>query len=373
MHAPALRALLLRGSVVAAANWPVVIAQAIAESIVKALAGIPLAGAAVLLLVLSVPNALPVAGQFRDGAAAVLATLATVPAALAGVAVSALVAGLGAIVFGAAIKAGTVTVIVAGEARAGPLTGPLRVGDLAAAHAWSRTRFMSGCRRYGRRFVHLALALAVVDGAIALGYAAAVVQAYRGFVSVAASWWLPPAVVGVSGIALAASIVAELVYRLAQLVLVIEDARAVDAVRGALGFVRRDALAVARLCVASVLLSALAFVVTLIAAAAFGLVSFVPVAGVAVLPLQAAVWVVRGLTLPFIELVALAAYAAVYRRPASAGSASPAAWPEASPMPGPLSGPMPGPAPTPFRGKASPASAPPIPAAATEPPRRFPA
>jgi hypothetical protein len=354
MHAPALRALLLRGSVVAAANWPVVIAQAIAESIVKALAGIPLAGAAVLLLLLSVPNALPAAGQLRDGATAVLATLATVPAALAGVAVSALVAGLGAIVFGAAIKAGTVTVIVAGEARAGPLAGPLRVADLAAAHAWSRARFMSGCRRYGPRFVHLALVLAVVEGAIALGYAAAVVQAYRGFVSVTASWWLPPVVVGVSGIALAASIAAELVYRLAQLVLVIEDAGAVDAGRGALAFIRRDALAVARLCVASVLLSALAFVVTLIAAAAFGLVSFVPVAGVAVLPLQAAVWVVRGLTLPFIELAALAAYAAVYRRPApaTAGLASPAAASRPGSKPGPTPASKPEPAPTPCRGPA---------------------
>jgi len=331
MDAPALRPLLLRGSVVATANWPVVVAQAIAESIVKALAGIPIAGAAVLLVLLSVPNALPATGPVREGAAAVLATLATVPAALAGVAASAFVAALGAIVFGAAIKAGTVTVIVAGEARAGSLAGPLRVADLAGAQAWSRARFMGGCQRYGRRFVHLALALAVTEGAIALGYAAAVVQAYRGFVSVAPAWWLAPAVVVVSAIALAASIVAELVYRLAQLALVIEDAGAADAVRGAIAFVRRDALVVARLCVASVLLSTLAFVVTLTVAAAFGLVSFVPVAGVAVLPLQAAVWLVRGLMLPFIELAALAAYSAVYRRQAASASgrlASSAATPE---------------------------------------------
>jgi hypothetical protein len=76
---------------------------------------------------------------------------------------------------------------------------------------------------------------------------------------------------------------------------------------------------VARIGLAAVALSTLAFVVSLVAAAAFGLVSFVPVAGVAVLPLQAAVWVLRGLMFPFIELAALAAYAAVYRRaPASA-------------------------------------------------------
>ena len=62
----------------------------------------------------------------------------------------------------------------------------------------------------------------------------------------------------------------------------------------------------------------------LLAAAAFGLVSFVPVAGIAVLPLQAAVWVVRSLMLPFIDLAALAAYASVYRRAAPAASWSPA-------------------------------------------------
>ena len=94
------------------------------------------------------------------------------------------------------------------------------------------------------------------------------------------------------------------------------------ALRGAGGFVRREALIVARLCLAALVLSALTFAIALLAAAAVGLVSFVPVAGVVVLPLQAAVWVVRGLTLPFIDLAALAAYASVYR-----------AWPEgASPQ-----------------------------------------
>jgi hypothetical protein len=365
MDAPRLRTLLLRGSVVAVANWPVVVAQGIAESVVKALAGIPLAGAAVLLLLLSVPNAGPVLPPVLDGAAAALSALATVPAALAGVVVSAIVAAVGAIVFGAAIKAGTVTVLAAGEARARPMaSGPLRIADLTAAHAWSRARFMGGCARFGPRFVRLGLALAVIEGAIALAYATAVVQAYRGFVSVADSWWIAPAVVAVSMIALAVSIGAELVYRLAQLVLVIEDASGVDAVRGALAFVRRDALVVARICVAALILSTLAFVITLIAAAAFGFVSFVPVAGVAVLPLQAAVWVVRGLMLPFIELAALAAYAAAYRRQATPAARPDRAggWPAQASVPGPqdqMSRPEP--------------AAPPIRAAAAEPGRWFPA
>ena len=108
MDAPALRALLLRGSVVAAANWPVVMAQAIAESIVKALAGIPLAGAAVLLLLLSVPNTLPAVapavGPVRDGAARCWPRSPPRRPPWLAVAASAVVAALGATCFGAAIR-----------------------------------------------------------------------------------------------------------------------------------------------------------------------------------------------------------------------------------------------------------------------------
>jgi hypothetical protein len=317
MDAPRLRSVLLRSSVIAAANWPAVVTQFVVESVVKALAGIPIAGAAVLLLLLSVPDT---TAPERDGLAAALAALATAPVALAAVAASALIAAAGAIAFGAVIKAGTVAVIAAGEARARPVVGSLRGGDLAAAHAWSRRRFVAACGRFGGRFVRLGLAFALIEALVALAYASAVVQAYRGFVSIAASWWIAPAVVAAASLlALAASLAAELIYRLAQLVIVVEDRDAGPAVGGALALVRARTLVVARVWLAALLCSATAFVVTLVAAAAFGLVSFVPVAGVAVLPLQAAVWVVRGLLLPFIDLAALAAYAALYRgRAASA-------------------------------------------------------
>jgi hypothetical protein len=325
MDAPRLRSVLLRSSVIAAANWPAVVTQFVVESVVKALAGIPVAGAAVLLLLLSVPDA---SAPDRDGLAAGLAVLATAPAALAAVAASAVIAAAGAIAFGAVIRAGTVAVIVTGEARARGVGRPLRGGDLIAAQAWSRRRFVAACGRFGGRFVRLGLGFALIEAIVALGYASAVVQAYRGFVSISASWWIAPAVALASLVALAASLAAELIYRLAQLVLVVEDGGAWAAVRGARALVRAEPLLVARIWLAALLCSATAFVVTLIAAAAFGLVSFVPVAGVAVLPLQAAVWVVRGLLLPFIDLAALAAYSAVLRRrraatspgtPASAG------------------------------------------------------
>jgi hypothetical protein len=318
-----LRTWLGRGGLIAAANWPAVVAQFLAESIVKILAGLPLAAAAALMLVLSTPGAAAPAGTGELAGA--LAALAGEPAALAAVASSAIVAGLGALVFAAVVKAGSVTVIVAGERRARPgLPRPFRAAAVAAARAWSPARFALGCRRLGGRFVTLALLLGVIDAALALAYALTVVQAYRAFVSLAASWWIPAAMLAVSAVALALSSAADVIYRLAQLVVAVEDVPAADAVRGAIGVLRRAPLPIARIWVATVILNTMVLVATLVAAAAFGPVAFVPVVGVLVWPLQGAVWIVRGLLLPFIELAALAAYLMVYRQAAASPAA---AWP----------------------------------------------
>jgi hypothetical protein len=326
-----LRTWLVRGGVIAAANWPTVVAQFAAESIVKVLAGLPLAAAAALVVVLSIPDAGADTTQGGDVAAA-LAALATEPAALAAVVASAIVAGLGGLVFGAVVKAGTVAVIVAGERRARPrLARPLRATAVLAARAWSPARFRGGCRRFGRRFVVLALLLGAIDAALALGYAVTVVQAYRAFVSLAASWWIPAAMLGVSVVALAASSAADLVYRLAQLVVAVDDAPVRGGLAGAVAFLRRAPLPIARIWVAAVILSTVVLIGSLVAAAAIGPVSFVPVVGIVVWPLQGAVWIVRGLLLPFIELAALAAYVMVYRQTASSPAALAEAWPAERP------------------------------------------
>ena len=329
MDAPRLRSLLLRGSLIAAANWPVVIARGISESVVRALAGIPVAGAAMLLLLVSVPNASP--GPAIDSAAAALTALATVPAALAGVAVSAIVAARrdrvrrgdqGGQRRGDRCRRGARP---CGDGRIAARPGPLRGARVVAGPVRGRLRALRPALRAPRSRPRRARGRR--RSRLRRGSSR---QAYRTFVSLAASWWIAPAVVAVSAIALALSIVAELGYRLTQLVMVAGDCGLRAAITGASGFMRRHTLVVARVCVAALVLSALTFAITLVAAAAFGLVSFVPVAGVAVLPLQAAVWVVRGLMLPFIDLAALAAYASVYPAspegsvPERSGTASPA-------------------------------------------------
>jgi hypothetical protein len=314
---PRLRTLLLRGALVTTANWPLVVAQFVAESAVRLIAGIPVAGGAALLLVLAVPEGLaPAGGTAPDAAVTAIAELARVPAALAGLAAAAVIAGLGGLVFGAVVKAGTVAVVVQGERRARPLQAgqPLRIADLHGARAWSPAAFMAGAATFGPRFVRLGLVFAAAEIAVALGYGASVVGAYRAFVSIASSWWLAPALLAASLVAAAVLSAADLGYRLAQLIVVADDVAVRAALGRAIGFVRTETLAVVRIFVAAFVVVTIGVVATLAAAAAFGFVSFVPVAGVAVLPLQAAVWVVRGLMFPFIELAALAAYAAVYRR-----------------------------------------------------------
>jgi hypothetical protein len=63
-----------------------------------------------------------------------------------------------------------------------------------------------------------------------------------------------------------------------------------------------------------------------LATAGLGLISFVPLVGIAVLPLQAAAWLVRGIVFQFLGLTAFGGYLALYRAAvmAPAGNLQPA-------------------------------------------------
>jgi hypothetical protein len=53
---------------------------------------------------------------------------------------------------------------------------------------------------------------------------------------------------------------------------------------------------------------------SILATAGLGLIAWVPFVGLAVMPLQAAFWLARGLVFQFIDFTALTAYLAQYRR-----------------------------------------------------------
>jgi hypothetical protein len=72
-------------------------------------------------------------------------------------------------------------------------------------------------------------------------------------------------------------------------------------------------------CVVTVGLVVLATAASFVAATALGLVSFVPIVGLAVWPLQLLALALRSLVLQYISLSAIGAYSALYRGQASEG------------------------------------------------------
>ncbi|HEY7056641.1 MAG TPA: hypothetical protein VH458_08965, partial [Vicinamibacterales bacterium] len=57
----------------------------------------------------------------------------------------------------------------------------------------------------------------------------------------------------------------------------------------------------------------IATVASILATAGLGLIAFVPLVGLAVLPLQFAAWLVRGIVFEYLALAALGAYLSHYR------------------------------------------------------------
>ena len=61
------------------------------------------------------------------------------------------------------------------------------------------------------------------------------------------------------------------------------------------------------------LLVAVATIASILATAGLGLIAFVPLVGLAIVPLQAAAWLVRGFVFEYLALTALGAYLTQYR------------------------------------------------------------
>jgi hypothetical protein len=69
-----------------------------------------------------------------------------------------------------------------------------------------------------------------------------------------------------------------------------------------------------------------ATIASMLATAGLGLVSFVPLVGLAVFPLQAAAWLVRGLVFQYLGLSALGAYISLYRPVDAPGAGTLHSW-----------------------------------------------
>jgi hypothetical protein len=321
-----LRPALKRGAIVTAANWPVVLLQFVAESNFKLLVGVPVVGGVVLVgLALGRDVGDLLRGDLRSVAAEIGTGLLGQPLAFAAFVSALAISILGGAALAFLVKGGTVTVLVRGEAQAAAVERPpLRLEIVAGAMAYSIETFTTGARRLFTRYV--ALGLTLIGAYVASGgaYLALVLWALPDASEQASllAWTLLAA--GSSSVLLVWITLVNFVYLILQLVIAAEDCSVGASLRRAAGFLRsagRDVLLVFAVILGLVVLATAA---SLVATAGLGLISFVPLVGLAAFPLQAAAWLVRGLLFQYLELTALSAYSSLHRRwrAAAAGAAS---------------------------------------------------
>jgi len=277
--------------------------QASTDAIVKVVVAVPAVGGIVLAaLVIGAEPPTLLTLDLRDMVTTVVGLLTARPGTLAAFLAAVVTAVLGGSLFAFAIKAGSVAVIVASERQGGPVEDPpLSVDQVTAISAFTIDGFASAVRRFGWRFVRLGCGLLTAYLAMGAAFVAIVLD---GTVMVAAAATL--------ALVLAVTVV-NLFYLLAQVALVSEDCGAAMACRRVIAVFLRTWSAVARVCGFILAVVAGATIASILATAALGLVGFVPFVWFAVLPLQVAAWVLRGLVFQYIALGAVAAYASVYR------------------------------------------------------------
>jgi hypothetical protein len=303
-----LKLTLKRGALVAAANWPLTIVQAVADSLFKLLVAAPLFGGIFLvaLVVGAEPDTL-LSLELRDLATTIAASLLSKPMVLlAWVAALAVVIGGGSL-FVFLIKGGAVSILVRGERNAGPIELPPLLPDvIAQASAYSVDAFIEGASRLFPAYARLGLVLMALYLASGTGFIALL-----GAIRSAGEGWGLTALVTAAFVAWITLI--NLVYLLTQIVIASDGCSVATAIPRALAFIRRE-----RRTVGSVFLVVLALVIfatgaSVLATTALGLIAFVPLFGFVFIPLSLLAWMLRALVFQYIGLSSIGAYLKLYR------------------------------------------------------------
>ena len=315
-HAPGLKVALKRGALIAAANWPLVAAQFIAESTLKLLLAVPVLGGIFLVaLLMDADVGELISGSPSEIVQAVFnAMRASPPALVAFVAAFLLVmAGGSALTF--VVKAGTVAVLANAEAAAGAIERPpLSLRALRRANVTDIEPFLAGCERLWVRYVKLGGCLLLVYVGTAVAYFGPVLGglALAWNSGILLGWTLVTATA--SSIVLVWLTLVNLIYLLTQMVIAVEDVGVRQALVGVAKFVRTSLREVAGIFGVVLVFVALATVASILATAGLGLIAFVPLAGFVVFPLTAAGWLLRGFVFQYLALTALGAYLTEYQQ-----------------------------------------------------------
>ena len=310
-----MKLLLKRGALLAAANWPLVAIQFVAETTFRALLAVPVIGAAILVAVLlGADLAKLLQGNLREMATTIADTLTSEPVAL-----TAFITAFGIVLVGGSVlmflvKGGIVDILLAATDATGPIEhDPITFDTLRTASTFSLKRFMNGCTRLFRPYLVLGVLLMVVYGLSGAAYFAFVVYGYRtaGDHPLFVGWAF---VTALATLVLVAWItLVNLVYLLLQVVVAAEDVGIADAFRTITRFVRAEHRQLGGVFVVVLVMVIGATLATALAWSGVGLVAFVPLVGLAVIPLQIVALLLRGLVYEYIGLTALGAYTSLYR------------------------------------------------------------
>jgi hypothetical protein len=313
---PTVKSILKRGALVAAANWQTIAIQFVAETTVNLMLTVPVvAGGMTIALVLGRDLPDVSLSDLRASLTGMAAVLFAEPIALVSFLLSFAVVGVAGSVLLFLAKGGTVAILALSEREAGAVEEPpLMFATVTEAARFTLERFHDGCTAYFRRYVRLGIVLMgvyLVSGAIYLLVLFGNLPAALTPESNTA--WTVTA--GLASTVLAIWItLANFVYLLIQMVIVVDDCGVRSAFARVWRFLRADPRPVLRVFGLVLLLVVGATAVSLVATTSLGLIAFVPFVGLAVVPLQLLAWMFRGLVFEYIGLSALCAYLALYRR-----------------------------------------------------------
>ena len=310
-----LKHLLKRGALLAAANWQTVAIQYIAETTFQVLLAVPVVGAAVLVAVLLGGDLADLLhGSLREIFTTIASALLSEPVALVAFVTSFAVVLLGGSVLMFVVKGGTVEVLAAANADAGPIEQhPLTFDMLRHASRFTLKRFTDGCARLFRPYLTLGLALMVVYAVSTGGYLAFVVYGYRAAEGrVLIIGWTFVAAVSAAMLVVWMTIV-NMLYLLLQIAMAVDGVGLRHGCRAAARFIRSEFRDLAGVFLVVVVLVVAATLASMLAWSGVGLIAFVPLVGLAVFPLQLVALLLRGLAFEYLGLTALGAYLTLYQ------------------------------------------------------------
>jgi len=310
-----LKLLLKRGALIAAANWPTVAMQFVAETTFQVLVAIPILGAALLVaVVIGTDLAELLQGGLRDIATRIAGALTAEPIALVSFGIAFGITLTAASVLMFLVKGGVLDVLLAAEQSAGAIEiEPISIDTIEPAACFTLERFIKGCARLFKPYLALGFVLLVTYGLTAAAYVAFAVYGFRvaGVLGV----------VGLTSLAAAAALVLiawvtfiNFVYLLMQIAMAADNIGVAGAFRAVMSFMRAELVLLAQIFLVTLGIEIGATLVSALAWSGLGLIAFVPLVGLAVIPLQIVALAVRGLAFAYIGLTAASAYLSLYKR-----------------------------------------------------------